>query len=261
MLLHSIASNLRKQNWSVLFLELLVVVIGLVLAFQVDRWWEERGERVKEQEYINRLITEVREDTEAISYASDLAEVRKGFAELLIDVANNPAVAQQQPAMFLAAVAQAPFTFTPSLVSHTFEDLRSTGSMGLIRNAQVKSALYDYYGFHDAQQQFIQLNLMIEQRFFELAADVLTAEQYMWVQDNWFVVTANDVEDVRNATPDLAAIPAAIERYTSNTALVAWVPRTRGIQVEQILMNGIRLSRAGNLLEQLTAYAAELEGD
>ena len=48
MPLQNLATNLRQQNWSTLFLELLVVIIGLVLAFQIDCWWEERGDRAKE---------------------------------------------------------------------------------------------------------------------------------------------------------------------------------------------------------------------
>lgn len=106
--------------------------------------------------------------------------------------------------MFLAAVAQAAFTYTPSLTSHTFEDLRSTGGMGLIRSAEIKSALYDYYDFHDTQRQYMQLTMMIEFRYFEL---------------------------------------------------IAWLPRTRGLQREQILIHGIRISCAEKLLESLRGYS------
>ena len=49
MILHSIAKSFRKQDYSVVLIELLVVIIGLVLAFQIDRWWEERDDRAREQ--------------------------------------------------------------------------------------------------------------------------------------------------------------------------------------------------------------------
>jgi hypothetical protein len=257
MILHSIAKSVRDQNWSVIFIELLVVIIGLVLAFQVDRWWEERNERSREQDYITRLIGEVQDDIDQIRFAKDLAEVRQGFGDLLLEVIADPVIAEQQPAMFLVAVAQAAFTFSPSLTSHTLEDLRSTGNMGLIRSAEIKDALYDFYGFHDAQSQYIQLNLNIEMRYFELSAGVLDANQYQWVQDQWFVVTSNDLVEVRQAKPDLNALPGAIERFTNNPELLAWVPRTRGIQREQILMHGILLSRAEDLLARLKAYSAK----
>ena len=105
MILHSIAKSISKQDWSVVFIELLVVIIGLVLAFQIGRWWEERDDRAHEQEYITRLITEVEDDMGQINHAIELAEVRQGFGDLLIEVMADPVVAEQQPAMFLAAVA------------------------------------------------------------------------------------------------------------------------------------------------------------
>lgn len=258
MLLQSISNNLRQQNWSILFLELLVVIIGLVLAFQVDRWWEDRDDRTREQEYIARLITEINEDIEQIQHAIMLAEVRQDFCELLLQVADNPAVAEQQPSMFLVAVAQAAFTYSPPQITHTYDDLRSTGNMGLIRSEKIKKALYNYHSFHDSQQQYIQLNLDIEMHYFELAANVLNAGQYKWVQDQWFVVTRERLEAVRQAEPDLAPLPGAIERFTSNTQLINWIPHTRGIQREQILMNGMRMDRADELLEALNDHNATL---
>ena len=195
------------------------------------------------------------EGIELIRYAIELAELRQGFGGLLIEVATDPNIAGQQPGMFLAAVAQAAFTYTPSLTSHTFEDLRSTDSMGLIRSAEIKSALYDYYGFHDTQRQYMQLTMMIEFRYFELAANVLSSKQYQWVQDNWFVVKPDDLEEVRQSQPNPEGINATIERFTNNPELIAWLPRTRGLQREQILMHGSRISRAEKLLESLRSYS------
>jgi hypothetical protein len=111
--------------------------------------------------------------------------------------------------MFLVAASQAAFTYTPSLTSHTFEDLRSTGNMGLIRSAEVKRALYDYYGFHHGQQQFMQLNMMIEYRYFVLAAEVLSHEQNRWLQENWFVVNRENLEEVLESAVDLEETKAA----------------------------------------------------
>ena len=130
--------------------------------------------------------------------------------------------------------------------------------MGLIRNTDIRNALYDFYGFHDSQRQFIQLNLNIEMRYFELSAEVLSAEQYQWVQDQWFVVTRNDLEDVRRAQPDHKALSGAVDRLISNPALLDCLPRNRGVQREQILIHGILLSRAEDLLAGLQDYSIEL---
>jgi len=91
-----------------------------------------------------------------------------------------------------------------------------------------------------------------------VVAEVLNADQYRWVQDQWFVVTKDDLAEVSQAQPDLEALNGAIKRFVGNPVLLAWVPRTRGIQREQILMHGTLLSRAEELLVSLQNYATQL---
>jgi hypothetical protein len=251
VILQRIARYIRTHDWFAVVVEVVVVMAGLLMAFQLDRWWEQRDERRQEQAYIDRLITDVQTDIDLITYGMQLAEVREGFAELLMEVSRDPAAAAAEPVRFLAAVAQAPFTFTPTLISYTFEDLRATGNMRLLRSEEIKWGLYRYYGFDAAQRQFMPLNLQIEFRFFELAAGVLGDDQYNFVQDNWFVVRPDDLDELEEQPVDAAAVMAAVARYRSRPELMAWVSRVRGVQRELILMHGIRLNRAQELLELL----------
>ena len=47
--------NLVEKNYAPVALELLVVVFGILIAFQIDRWAENRREREQEYEYLVRL--------------------------------------------------------------------------------------------------------------------------------------------------------------------------------------------------------------
>ena len=40
MFLKRLADHIRRQDWFIVIIELLVVSVGLMMAFQVDRWWE-----------------------------------------------------------------------------------------------------------------------------------------------------------------------------------------------------------------------------
>ncbi len=94
-----------------------------------------------------------------------------------MDVSNDPAVATARPVEFLGAVSQAAFTYTPSLTSHTFADLRSTGNIRLLLDQEVKDALYDYYGFDANQRQFRPLQFSTHRARLERANSVLDALQ------------------------------------------------------------------------------------
>ena len=44
MILRHIAENLRNENWITLMIELVVVVLGIFIGFQVDSWYEQQCE-------------------------------------------------------------------------------------------------------------------------------------------------------------------------------------------------------------------------
>lgn len=253
MFIRRLARSIRSQDWFAVLVELLVVMVGLVVAFQVDRWWEARGERFGEETYIDRLIVDLEEDVPDLKYASELAEVRRDFGEFLAGVAADPTLATERPTYFLAAVSQAAFTYTPSLVSHTFEDLRSTGNLRLIQDPGIRRALRNYYGVDQSQRQFIGLNLMIELRYFELSADVLTFDQFRVVQDRWGVVNASRLGSLAEVHPDEEGVRAAAERLRSNAELLAWLPKARGLQIDQLYAHSARLEAAQSLLSLLRA--------
>lgn len=255
MIVRRLAQGIRKQDWSTVVVEVLVLMIGLVAAFQVDRWWEARGDRLDEQKYIARLIADLEEDVPALEYSISLAGVRQDFLEFLVEVAANPAVASERPTYFLVAVTQAAYTYTPSLASHTFEDLRSTGNLGLIQDEDIRRALRSYYGFDETQRQFIGLNLMIEFRYFELSAGIATFDQHKFVQDRWFVVNEEKLPLLQEVRPDEAGVRAAAERLSANTELIAWLPRVRHLHFDQVYAHGVRLENARTLLGTLQAYA------
>ena len=74
-------------------------------------------------------------------------------------------------------------------------------------------------------------------------------------QQNWSVVNRDNLEEVLESVVDLEETRAAVEQLRGNPDLIAWLPRTRHLQREQVLMHGIRLSRARELLAVLEANA------
>jgi len=54
LLFKKIILNLR-ENWITYGFETLVVVVGILGAFELENWKESRQDRVKEQEYLSRI--------------------------------------------------------------------------------------------------------------------------------------------------------------------------------------------------------------
>jgi hypothetical protein len=171
-----------------------------------------------------------------------------------MEVSRDSEVAISRPVEFLGAVSQAAYTYTPSLTSHTFEDLRSTGNMRLILDQELKDALYDYYGFDQSQRQFRPLQFSAEHRHFELAAGVLSHEQEVFVQDTLRILNPDDMDSIENVETDLEQIKVAAQRLSERMELIAWLPQVRHLQIEQMNVHKSRLDRGKTVLDALYRY-------
>jgi len=256
--LKRIVRFIRQHDWFAVIVEVLVVAIGLLLAFQLDRWREERQERVQERVYVERLTTDVTTDVPAIEYAIQLQTLRLALIDLLIDVARDPQAAAEDPVLFLGAISQSAYTYTPTLTSHTFENLRATGDLQLLLSQGVKDSLFAYYGYDESQWQYRPLQFSTEFRHFELAAGILTMEQEIYLQDNWLFFRPDNIAEARKARPDASEVIAAAERLQNRPELVAWLPTVRSMQMEQIAVHEDRKKLAQHALDALQSYSAEI---
>lgn len=257
-MLKRIAASVRSQDWFAVVVEVLVVVIGLLLAFQLDSWREARLERQVERAYIDRLTADLETDIPEIEHAIELQKLRLELVDFLIEVAIEPQAALTMPSLFMGAISQAAYTYTPELTSHTFENLRSTGDLRLIRNESLKNTLFAYYGFDLSQRQYRPLQFATEHRHFELAAGILSLEQERFTQEHWLFFNPGEMDDPKSDQPEIGGILEAAQRLQSRPDFIAWLPYVRSMQAEQIEVHGMRLQRAQNTLGLLQDYAVEI---
>lgn len=258
LMLKRIAAYIRNHDWFAVVVEILVIMIGLMLALQLDRWREHREELDLEYVYIQRLANDIATDIPDIEYAIELQSMRRELVHLLMDVAENPDAALEQPVLFLGAVDQAAYTYTPTLTNHTFENLRTTGDMRLIRSVAVKDKLFEYYNYDEEQRQYRPLQFDTESRHFELAAGVLDRSQVTYIQDMHLFFRPDDVSSLPDVDSGEFSIREAALRLGQKPDLIAWLPYVRSMQLEQIEVHEARLIRAREALVALRSYASEI---
>ncbi len=61
MLFRRFAENLRRQDWAAIAIEFLIVVIGIYVAFELDRWRELEAERSANDNFVRLLRLELEE--------------------------------------------------------------------------------------------------------------------------------------------------------------------------------------------------------
>jgi len=259
MIIKRMARFIRQHDWSAVIVEIIVVIVGLMLAFQMDRWWEQRGDRAQEAEYIARLIADVADDLEALGFAVEFQTMRLDMADLLMAVVADPEEATRRPVEFLGAIVQSTYLYTPIPTSHTFEDLRSTGNMRLIRNPEIKDLLHDYYGYDADQRQFQVIWFGKELHHLKLAAGITSHEQDKFTQDTWMNFQPEEIEEVRAAKIDLDGVRATRDRFLARQDFIDWLPQTRAMQLEQVVRNKSILEKANAVTDALSEYLESLE--
>lgn len=62
MLLRRVTEHLRKQEWTAVALDFLIVVLGVVIGLQVSNWNEARVDRVRAHSYLERIRDDIDAD-------------------------------------------------------------------------------------------------------------------------------------------------------------------------------------------------------
>lgn len=123
--------------------EFVIIVLGVLAAFAVENWKESRAEADLEAEYVERLLSDVALDLEQLQFTLGLAEEKiVGLREVRAWKSDSDSsenlIKNLRPSTSLG-------WSLPRLNTATFEDLNSTGRLGLINDINLRRAILDYY--------------------------------------------------------------------------------------------------------------------
>ncbi|RFB05843.1 DUF6090 family protein [Parvularcula marina] len=163
MLLRRVMKHVRTHNWAAVFLDFIIVVAGILIAFQITNWNEARHDRRDERRYLAEL---------AVNLEADLSQARAGQTLSLQRLATAEAILAEaapeldRPTFFAPIDRDLPsngafddypyanltaYFFMVSSNS-TFEELIQTGRIGVISNRSLVKDLTGYYDRMDRQR-------------------------------------------------------------------------------------------------------------
>jgi cell division protein FtsB len=164
MILRRVIAHFRKQEWTAIFLDFLIVVAGILIAFQITAWNERREDRETEAQYLAQLIEDLRADLVEIDNIRRTCEIRMAALERILEFAQvEPRRTHIYDVRTVIFDTVPPFesddpfeanlqlTNKPELdgARQTFEALISTGDFGLIRNHRLARQIQTYYAEMD----------------------------------------------------------------------------------------------------------------
>jgi len=139
--------RLFKLDWHYTIGELFIVTIGVLLALAIDQWNAGRLERIEEVQIVERLMADLQSDQDGLQQGLDVLVEKEESLQRVYDVLTSPNPSPLDRAQFLDDVI---FGSDYGWNQHTarrttIDELLGSGSFRLIRSAQIRESISEYY--------------------------------------------------------------------------------------------------------------------
>ncbi|MEM7504067.1 MAG: DUF6090 family protein [Pseudomonadota bacterium] len=127
--------------------EIALIVIGILLALQIDQWNSDRLDRRKEIEYLSFIRDGLQEDVQALERLivfNSLKSEKLGQMLKLLESGVQGAELNSQLNLLMATLTTYDY-FDANRIA--FDNLKSTHSLALISNTELQRALTEYYAY------------------------------------------------------------------------------------------------------------------
>ncbi len=133
MLLGRLRKNLTEINWFAVIVDVSIVIVGILLAFQIDRWADQKRNQYLELEYLVRLKHDLQMEMELMDSALEIADDRIRAVKLLEKLTETSAVEEIPTGSLPWAVETATWRSFPNITSFVYRELQNTGNLALIQ--------------------------------------------------------------------------------------------------------------------------------
>ena len=178
MILQRLSLSIRKQDWFTVFVETMIVVLGVFIGLQVNNWNAERQRQASERDYLERLHRDVVELTQRRATYAEGRPVILRALELLTEFVNGEredlsaakeyvrsAVPAQRDtsdeeldSRFCGLMDGSSYLTPPPSELPTATELVSAGRIDMITSNKVKLGLLSYLQQVERSQEFIEVS-------------------------------------------------------------------------------------------------------
>jgi len=197
MILRRLSQSLKEQNWTAIVIEFILLVTGVFLGIQVSNWNADRVDASRAHDYLGRIGNDLAADIanyqDRIRFWSDVSNYgAKGLAYAETGDANGATQWDLLLAYFQASQV-AEFYVTDA----TFEELKSAGELGLIKDTRFRDSLSQYYS--------LSINPVLTERprYREHVRGVIPLEVQKYIWTDCYSTSAEGVQKLLPCQPPL----------------------------------------------------------
>ncbi len=249
MILRRVIAHVRNQEWAAIAIDFVIVVLGVFIGIQVSNWNENRALRERERTHLEQLLIDLESDRTTGERGVAATNRIDATADAVLAVLEGaPQGATISDVDLMRFLLEAGYAYLPQGNPTTYNEMISTGALGLLGSVELKRALGGYYRSAAVGRQWDAI--LREEQYAYLAAirGLLTREQFRWARAN--------VGDRPGLTSPPPAFDRAVflERARSRPAIVDSL-RSMGAVQERLR------SDSRYMTEQAEALAARIRAE
>jgi hypothetical protein len=157
MILRRIIAHFRKQEWTAIGLDFVIVVVGVFLGIQVSNWNEAAASRRAESAYLSQLQGDLQRIEGEVRDQIEFEQFQGRLAGAVFDLVQHDRTADRSRriGVALSALTQ---RRTLRTESPTFVDLQSSGNLEIISNPELRADMISYFFYTRRLEAVIDKN-------------------------------------------------------------------------------------------------------
>lgn len=155
MLLRSMSSHIRSQNWLAVALDFVIVVAGIFVGLQADAWNEDRKDRIRERAAIEQLLSDFTTNGEIVNSMVQFHAEKVEELTFAMNALIKGELAPDEYVRFRNAYVS--MTQLPSLGATMggYDALIASGDFGLIQDQKLRSMLVELNAELEAERSLL----------------------------------------------------------------------------------------------------------
>jgi len=151
--------------------EILLVVVGILIALQINNWNSNKQESKTLNGYLNNIVKNIKTDQENLNIIHDWRDSSISGSKFFMKMAEQEHIPKDDFANYFSKYERFNPLFDPSFQSDLsgFEALKNSGYLGKIQGTIIETELYKYYSIIDEIKYEEQsLNNFMEEMEYEM---------------------------------------------------------------------------------------------
>ena len=145
MLLRRIKQHVQNENWFAVFVDFVIVVVGVYVGIEVANWNEQRQEEQRGQQYLQRIKADLESDLLTIANRQNFWNQVLSHGHGAIAHAETGILVSDSAAKTVLAYFQASQVAPYQAVNVTYEEMVAAGDLHLIGSSRLRAEFAEYF--------------------------------------------------------------------------------------------------------------------